>query len=111
MFRYVDGKGNEFVLQPEGERRLRYRPCADTVRGAEAAAVLDLPLSGPEYMRLVSAFAMAIDNKLGHCELCNTQTSTILTMEDGRQRRYFLSPSSTERAALEGLLSQCLTAA
>lgn len=105
MYRYADGNGNVFVLQSEDESRLCLEAAA---ANGPATAKTETQLSQTEYMRLISAFSLAIDNQVCHCELRNKNNGMIIALEDGQQRRYILSQDSRERLELEGLLCDCI---
>ena len=104
MYLYIDCHGNEYHLSSDGQR-LRYVAKELVPAGAMATqSTQEMALSDAEYMRLISAFAAAIDNRLQHRELCNKCSGTILATQDGQQRRYILSGQSTEMQDLEGAL-------
>jgi hypothetical protein len=98
MYRYSDKNGNVFELHEE-ERRLVF---------ALAQAKQEKPLSAQEYMQLISAFSVAIDNKVFHRELRKPGSGMISTWENGQQRRYILSDQSQEMKALEMALYNCI---
>ena len=109
MYRYSDKIGNVFELLDE-EPRLLFSNNGKSSLGATATAPqqLEKALSDQEYMHLVSAFNAAIDNKVFHRELCNNCSGTILTEENGQQKRYILSASSPDMPALEAALLACI---
>lgn len=106
MYRYSDKTGNVFELLDEGPSLFFSNRGSQPGNGDSATAHVELekPLTEQLYMELVSAFSAAIDNKVYHRELCNNCSGTILTEEDGQQRRYILSHQSPEMQALEAVL-------
>jgi hypothetical protein len=108
MYQYVDGNGRLYVLETGNELKLL---CTSAPASKTAASRIDRQekiLSQQEYMRIVLAFCLAIDNKICQCELGNAHTGMIIALEEEQQRRYFLSPDTAERRELEGLLHACL---
>jgi hypothetical protein len=108
MYHYADGKGNLYVLQSEDQRRLLFESARSSSATATQSAAREIPLSSSAYMRLISAFSSAIDNKFCHRELCNQETGMITALENGLQRRYILSANSKERSDLEAILCDCM---
>ena len=81
------------------------------LRGASSAgpqAQAEMPqgrsLNPHEFMGLISAFSLAIDNKLCQCELRGKGNGMITATENGLQRRYILASDCKELLELEGLL-------
>jgi hypothetical protein len=107
MYRYADAQGNVYVLQSEDAGKLCFEAAQPSGPTANKAA-LERSLTTCDYMRLMSAFALAIDNRLCQCELRKPSTSMIIALEDGLQRRYILIHESLERRELEGLLAEFL---
>jgi hypothetical protein len=105
MYRYADRNGNVFVLQAEEDAILCYESALLAGAQAIASQRFQKPLTACDYMRLLSAFSLAIDNRIAHCELRNADTSIITATQDGQQRRFMLAPCSPERAELEQLLT------
>ena len=108
MYRYSDKTGNVFTLLDEEPRLLFSSPQQARGESATALQPLQTALSAEQFMELVSAFEAAIDNKVFHRELCNNCSGTILTEENGQQRRYILSALSPDRPVLEAALLACL---
>jgi hypothetical protein len=110
MYRYCDKSGNVFELHEE-ERRLVFAMGngGNQASGAASAQAKHVkPLDAQEFMQLVSAFSVAIDNKVFHRELRNSCSGMIITWENGQQRRYILSDQSQEMKALEMALYSCI---
>ncbi len=108
MYRYADGKGNVFVLQSEDESRLCLEAAAPSASMGAGSSKTETALSQTQYMRLMSAFSLAIDNQVCHCQLRNKDNGMIIALQDGQQRRYILAQDSQERLELEGLLCDCM---
>jgi hypothetical protein len=108
MFQYADQHGNVFVLDTEDASKLCFMAATPLGSPCANASALEQVLTLQEYMGLISAFSLAIDNKICHCELRSKHSGMIIALEDGQQRRYILSPGSKERLELEGLLCGCL---
>ena len=106
MYRYADAHGNVFVLQSEDAACLIFEAVQSNGAQAMATQSLERQLTPCDYMRLLSAFALAIDNHLCQCELRKSSTSMIIALQEGQQRRYFLAQGSRERVELEGLLGE-----
>lgn len=116
MYRYNDPDGNVFELREEGPVLLCAALGDHGIQDVSVSAssskkeLVETRLDFAAYMRLVSAFTAAIDNKVFHRELCNPCSGVIFTWEDGQQRRYILSENSPERRDLEATLYDCLAA-
>ena len=107
MFQYTDGNGNVFVL--ENEDTLSLCLLGTAAKGPQAGATMPMErmLNPEEYMDLISAFSLAIDNKLCQCELRSKGNGMITATENGLQRRYILASDCKELLELEGLLWTC----
>ncbi len=104
MFRYTDQYGNVFVLENEDALTLCLQGAVVAGPQAGATAALERRLNPQEYMDLISAFSLAIDNRLCQCELRSKGNGMITATENGLQRRYILASDCKELLELEGLL-------
>jgi hypothetical protein len=109
MYQYSDKKGNVFELHEEDRRLVFAAKNGSAPKGRmDVQAHKEKPLTAQEYMQIVSAFSVAIDNKVIHRELSNNCSGMISMWENGHQRRYILSEQSEELKALETTLYSCI---